>query len=131
MTSPNRALDAGLGPMPASQPAPTGTAPLSATGILNLSMSTVVTKVVEGAPGGLAGKLRRIKITLITTANKLAWQKVSAGASAPVFTADAVGTSTVGSLVSTLEYVTIPSSLDFYIVASAAGTICQIHVEEV
>ncbi len=131
MTSPNRALDAGLGPLPASQPAPTGTAPLSATGILNLSMSTVVTKVIAGVPGGMAGKMRRIKITLITAGNKLAWQKVSAGGTAPVFTADAVATSSVGSLVSSPEYLVIPSNLDFYIVASAATTYCQIHVEEV
>lgn len=131
MTSPNRALDAGLGPLPASLPAPTGTAPLSASGILNLSLDTAVTKVISAVPGGTAGKLRRLKITLVTTANKLAWSKVNGGATAPVFTADAVGTASVGSLVSTPEFVIIPSNLDFYLVASAAATICQLHVEEV
>jgi hypothetical protein len=128
-----RALDAGLGPLPASHPAPTGTAPLSATGIFNLAaLGTGVTLVYDGTPKGMGSKsIVRIKITLITTANKLAWQKVSAGAAAPVFTADAVGTASVGSLVPTVEYVTIPSNMDLYLVASAAGTICQVHVEEV
>lgn len=131
MTAPNRNLDS-LGPLPASQPAPTGTAPLTGTGILNLSQGTTVTKVLSGAPGGLAGKLRRVTITLITTANKVAWQKVNAGATAPVFTADAAGTSTVGVLVpNTPDPFVIPSNLDLYIVASAAGTVCQVHVEEV
>lgn len=131
MTSPNRNLAAGLGPLPASLPNPTGTAPLTGSGTLNLSLGTTVTKVLNGVPGGLAGKIRKIKITLVTTANKLAWSKVSAGAAAPVFTADASGTATVGSLVSTPEFIDIPSNLDLYLVGSAAGTVCQVHVEEV
>lgn len=131
MTSTSRATLIGSGPMPASQPAPTGTAPLTATGILNLSLGTTVTKVLSAAPGGVREKVRRIKLTLVTTANALAWQKVSGGAAAPVFTADLVATSTVGSLVLSQEWITIPSNLDLYLVASAASTVCQVHVEEV
>lgn len=131
MSSPARAILAGVGPMRASLPAPTGTAPLTASGILNLSLSTSVTKVLSGSPGGLGGKARKVKITLITNTNALAYSHVNAGATAPVFTADYAGTSTVGSLVLSQETLLIDGSQDLYLVASAASTICQIHVEEV
>jgi hypothetical protein len=49
MTSPGRNTSIGLGPMPASLPAPTGTAPLTTSGILNLSLGTTVTKVLSAA----------------------------------------------------------------------------------
>ncbi len=129
MTSPNRAIVSGLGPLPASLPAPTGTAPLTTSGILNLSLSTVVTKVLSGVATGPINP-RKVKITLITTSQVLAWHKVTVGAAAPVFTASAAGGASVGSLVPAQEFFIIPSNLDLYAVASAATTICQFHVEE-
>ena len=130
MSTPNQALISGVGPLPASHPAPTGTAPLTGTGVLNLSQGTSVVKVLSASPKGIKGPSRKVKILVITASRYLAWAKQTPG-TAPVITADAVATSTNGSLVSSSEWILIPANLELYIVASAAATICQIHVEEV
>lgn len=127
-------IKSGLGPLYGDLGTPTGTAPLSASGILNgAALGTTATKVVAG--GANAGKTRRCKIVCVTDAVRLAYAIVPAGATAPTIKADGDGSADEGSLImggaGATEWVSIPDTHDLYLVASAAATSYQVTVVQV
>lgn len=132
MIGPQSILHAGLGPLRAPLGTPTGTPPLTTTGILNsAALGTTPVLVLDGA---CAGKINRVKIVLVTASRKLAYTTVAAGASAPTIAADGDGSADEGSLIidagtgGATEWITIPDNVDLYLVASAASTAYQITV---
>lgn len=115
-----------LGPLPGIGSI-TGTAPLTASGILNNVVGTTVTKVLSAVgKGGVA----RIKVKNLDAAKLLAVAWVANGAAAPTHTATGGGTSTDGLLVvaGDSEQLSLRDTYDLYIVGSAASSPYQIAV---
>ena len=123
-----------LGPAHKPTGTPTGTAPLTGTGILN--GAALGTTPVLAFNGACRGSAVRCKLTLITASRQLGWTTVAAGASAPTIAADADGSADEGSLLisdtvggQSVEIV-IPDNQDLYVVASDASTAYQLTVLE-
>lgn len=125
-----RSILSGLGPLTGALP-PTGTAPLTSQGILNLS--TLGTTPVKVIGGNSANKTRRVKIVVVSAAN-VSWATVERGATAPTITALGAGAATEGCLImngsGAIEWVSIPDNLDLYLVASAASTVVNVTCVE-
>lgn len=133
MISPNGAILSGLGPITKATP-PTGTAPLTGSGILNgAALGTTATLVYAG-PG--KGRAVRVKIACVTASRALGWAVVGANGSAPTIKADQDGSADEGSLVIADagggQYVEfgLADTLDLYLVASDADTAYQLTVTE-
>jgi len=123
----------GLGPrLTVAMPAPTGTAPLTGTGILNLaSLSTTPVKVLSA--GDKRGATRKCRLLCMSGAN-IAYTAVARNDTAPTITALGAGAATEGILLpgggGIIETFDVADALDLYVVASAAATIIQLAVVE-
>ena len=133
-SQPGQAIVTGLGPLSPVLPAPTNTAPLTATGILNLAnLGTTPVKVLSGATVTTGGgfTVRRCKLVGVSAAN-VAWTTVATGATAPTITALAAGAATEGSLIfggsGATEWLTVPDDVDLYLVAGGAATVINLTV---
>jgi len=128
-----KATVTGLGPrLTVPMPAPTGTAPLTGTGILNLAaLSTTAIKVLSA--GGGRGLVRKCRLTCMSAAN-VAYTAVARGDTAPTITALGLGAATEGILLpiggGIIETFDVADNLDLYVVASAAATVIQFAVVE-
>lgn len=112
--------------------APTDTAPLTASGILNLAtLGTTATLVVSGT---VPNRLRRVKLTCVTSGRNISWATVANGAASPANKADGDGSVDEGAIImgggGASEWITIPGWMDLYLVASAASTAVQVIVVE-
>ena len=130
MTMYKRAIVTSLGPITGALPS-TGTAPLTAQGILNLATLGTTPVLVYQAPSNAAGRVARVEITVISNAN-VAWTTVVGGAAAPTVTALGAGAATEGNLIfgggGASKDFNIADGLDLYVVASAANTVVNITV---
>lgn len=134
--SQQRAVQTSLGPLNVAFPLPTSTAPITSSGVLNVTLGTGRTLVIgpnaTAGQGPARGLVRRCKILVLTNGQNAAWLPVAQGtAAAPAFTA--TGAATDGSLItggSPAEEVSFSDSLDVWMTASAAATLVQITVVE-
>lgn len=135
---PQRLLQTGIGPLNVPFPAPSSTAPIRGSGVLNINNLSTSAVLVVGpnntTHGGNVGLVRRMKILALTAGANVAWLPVTQGsAAAPAFTATGGGTATDGSLIvggSPAEEITFTDNVDIWMIASAAGTAVQITVVE-
>ena len=124
----------GLGAVFGNLASPATTA-LTGTGIWNsAALGTTATKVASG-DASKGGKQRRCKIVCVTASRNVAWGIAPLNASTVSFKADGDGSSDEGSLIvgggGATEWVTIPATHDFYLVASAAATAVQVTMVEI
>ncbi len=126
MTSPERSIQTGLGPLSAGFPAPTATSPLSDTGILNDVIGTTCELAFDGA---CKGRIARCRLECFTADVAIAYIVVDAGSAAPTITA--TGAATDGILIKAgvgPEWFSMPDTKDVYVVAAAATTEYQLVV---
>lgn len=132
----SKATVTGLGPRLTQPMTATGTGPLggaaSATGVLNLTISTTPVRVLKADDYG-KGNARKVRLCVTpATSNNVAYLPVAKDATAPTITALGAGAATEGILLPNgggiIETFDVADNLDLYLVASAAGTVIQFAV---
>jgi len=128
---PNRAIDTALGPLTGTV-TPGGSTALTGSGIYNnAALSTTATKVINGT--GRDTRVRRCKLTCVTSGRLCSWAMVANGAASPANKADGDGGSDEGSLITgapASEWMPVPGNMDVYMAASASSTVVQVTCVE-
>lgn len=130
MTTPNRAIVSGLGPLTQPLGTPAATKPMTGTGISNTTVGATGEKVLSTTSDNK--KIRRVKIYAPTGGSFLGYTTVANGGSASTMTAVGNGTATDGSIVQggTEEWISLLGNQELWLAGNAAGTKYQLTVVE-
>lgn len=129
--STSRIVNQNQAPISGDLGTPTGTEPITATGIVNSTVGVAAEKVVSKSTNP-AGRARRLKIYNPTAGVSLGYT-TTRGAAPTLTSTVAGGGAADGSCIpaQSTEWVTIPDDCDLYMAASAALSPYQITLVEV
>lgn len=117
-------------PLPTSLGTPTGTEPITGSGIVNSTVGIAAERILRGV-AVTRGGVRRCKLYNPTAGVMLGFTTVATDATAPTLTSSMAGTGAAdGSPVppQTTEWFTVSDASDLYLAASAAASAYQLTV---